>query len=82
MYSHGLSRIVNDLIPLTNTINIQVNKENTYFDISGEAYKGSIKLFHNDSDIQEERTLLAAKDNIKASYSLAYLQLLCRASSL
>ena len=39
-----------------------MNKENTYIDISGEAYKGSIKLFHNDSDMQEERTLLTAKD--------------------
>jgi len=73
MCSDVFTRIVNDLVPLTDTLIIEVDRQNTHFDISGETYEGSIKLFHNDSDIQEERTLLIAKDNVKASYSLTYL---------
>ena len=82
MHSSEFARICRELTPITDTLNIEADKENIHFNVAGDVGEGTISLRHNDSDIPEERTLMTVTQNVKTAYALRYLVLFNKASTL
>ena len=82
MSSTAFARICRERTQITDTRNIETDKESVRFSVSGDIGAGAITLRKNDSEKGEERTHLNVTENVNMSYALRYLNLFNKASNL
>jgi proliferating cell nuclear antigen len=75
--STELNRICRELSQLSDTINIDINKERVIFSVNGDTGRGAISLSQ-----KSQKNILEVVNNVNASFALRYLNLFNKASSL
>ena len=75
--SSELNRICKELSQLSDTINIDINKERVIFSVNGDIGKGAISLSQ-----KNDKYMIEVVNNINASFALRYLNLFNKASTL
>lgn len=82
MSAGEFTRICRELTQITDTLNINVDKNNIKFAVNGDIGGGSITLKRNDTEKAEERTSLEVSEPVSMAFALRYLNLFNKASSL
>ncbi|OMJ82399.1 hypothetical protein SteCoe_16944 [Stentor coeruleus] len=75
--SSELNRICRELSQLSDTINIDINKERVIFSVNGDTGRGAISLSQ-----KNDKNILQVVNNVNASFALRYLNLFNKASNL
>ena len=75
--SAELNRICKELSQLSDTINIDINKERVIFSVNGDTGRGAISLSQ-----KNDKNIIQAINNVNASFALRYLNLFNKASGL
>ena len=82
MSSNEFNRITKELYGLSETVNIETNKQYINFSISTETVTGNIKIDANDSSSQEDMTLVKVEDPVNLAFALRYLNMFTKATAL
>jgi proliferating cell nuclear antigen len=82
MSSNEFNRITKELYGLSETVNIETNKSYINFSISTETVTGNIKIDANDSNSQEDMTLVKVEDPVNLAFALRYLNMFTKATAL
>lgn len=82
MSSNEFNRITKELFALSETVNIETNKNYISFSVASEQVTGSIKIDTNDSNSQEEMTLVKVDEPVNLAFALRYLNMFTKATAL
>lgn len=80
MPSSDFTRICRELSQMSDTLNVDVNKERVVFSVNGDSGRGAISLKHRETG--SDRTIIDVTNGVNASFALRYLNLFNKASSL
>ncbi|CAG9320935.1 unnamed protein product [Blepharisma stoltei] len=78
--SSEFCRICRELSQMSDTLNVDVNKERVVFSVNGDSGRGAISLKHR--QLGEQRTIIDVTNGVNASFALRYLNLFNKASVL
>lgn len=82
MNSGEFTRICRELYQLSETVNIETNKNFIKFTVSGEVVGGNVKIEANDSTSQDDRIFINVEETVNLAFALRYLNMFTKASSL
>jgi len=83
MPSTEFQRITRDLLSLSESVLIEVDKDSIKFDCEGEIGKGSISIRrHTDLEDEQNNVSIQMTDPVALTFSLKYLANFCRATGL
>ena len=67
---------------LSENVTIKANNDFVNFQVEGDVGQGSVKLNVNNSDNEEERTVIKAVEEVEQQFALRYLNMFNKASVL
>lgn len=80
--SNEFNRITKELSGLSETVNIETNKNYVAFSVQSDNVSGYIKIETNDSMSQEESTVVKVEEPVNLAFALRYLNMFTKATSL
>lgn len=82
MSSNEFNRITKELYALSETVNIETNKNSISFSVNSEMVNGNIKIDANDSNSQDEMTIVKVEEPVNLAFALRYLNMFTKATAL
>jgi proliferating cell nuclear antigen len=82
MSSSEFTRICRELYHLSETVNIETNKNYIKFIVTGEVVGGSVQIEANESASKDDRIFINVEESVNLAFALRYLNMFTKASSL
>jgi proliferating cell nuclear antigen len=82
MSSNEFNRIMKELYALSETVSIETSKNSVIFSVASEQINGSIKIDSNETNTQEELTVIKVDEPVNLAFALRYLNMFTKATAL